>query len=87
MIVRARVVVPDGDLASAFAGLEEIEPVASVPSLSFDPRSEFWLSCPIRQGSSAPRGAYSTSESSAMARNRMQFDPMCHNGDHDERGI
>jgi len=44
MIVPARVVVPDDDFASAFADLEAIELVASVPSLGLDPRCEFCLS-------------------------------------------
>src|SRR5580704_8082815 len=45
MIGPTCVVVPAGDFASAFADLSALEPVASVPSLGFDPRYEFFLSC------------------------------------------
>jgi hypothetical protein len=55
MIVPTRAVVPDDDFASAFADLEAIEPVASVPSVVLDPRREFFLSCPVRQGSDAQK--------------------------------
>ena len=61
MIGPTCLIVPAGDFASAFADLSALEPVASVPFLALDPRSEFLLSCRRRQGRIAQKKARAVS--------------------------
>jgi hypothetical protein len=49
------VIVPDEDFAIAFADFGAIEPIASRPSVVFDSRREFWLSCPVRHAGAKSR--------------------------------